>query len=325
MAKPAGVIVSGVIAILGSVLCLLMGALMLLVLPMSMQQVQAQGVPRGFMYLPVAMMLAFGAWGLLSGIGIVGVRNWARISTLIFAGTLVTLAVIGLPFMLMMPLTPPPGQAVDPGMMQTVKFTMAMFYVVMGLWGAAWLVYFNRARVKEAFRGGAPEPAPNPNPLSIRIIAWMMLTSAPFLLIFPLLHLPATLGGHVIGGAAGSAFYVIWGVLLFAIGYGLLRLQRWSHMAAMILFAFGIVNATIFWLQPGARQRMEEASQRMVQEMNLPATQAAPQMPPLAFSIGIGIFSAALPLYFLILRREKFLAAADAKERDASEHRFPRA
>lgn len=311
MAKPTGVIIFGVLAILGSVLSLLMGGLMLLVLPQT--QANMQGAPAAFAFLPVVMMLGMGAWGLLSGIGMLGLRNWARISTLIFAGTLVTLAVMGLPFIFFLPMTPPPGQQVDAGMMQTVKATVVIFYLVLGAWGAMWLVYFNRTRVKEAFRRGAPEAAPNPNPLSIRVIAWMMLTSAPILLLFPLMRFPATPGGQVFAGPGAIVFYVLWGVLLFAIGYGLLKLQRWSHMAAMILYALGIVNAAVFWLQPGAKQRMEEASRAMVESMNMPAAQTPPQMPPLGFSIAIGVFSAALPLYFLILRREKFLAAADAK------------
>ena len=112
-------------------------------------------------------MLGLAAWGIATGINLLQLREWARISMIVFSGLLLVMAVPGLIMMLVMPLPTPPVSALPPGdampslehLMTAVRIGMAVFYALLALLGGWWLYFFNSRPIRELFRGAAATPS----------------------------------------------------------------------------------------------------------------------------------------------------------------------
>src|SRR4029077_10481858 len=97
----------------------------------------------------VGFILALGIWGLATGIALLGHRNWARISTLVWSGLTVTFGTLILivASSIKLPVAPnsPPG---------TANVARAFFVFVYGVpiaIGIWWLVLFTRKSVAALF------------------------------------------------------------------------------------------------------------------------------------------------------------------------------
>jgi hypothetical protein len=127
----------------------------------------------------VVFYVGFGVWGVVSAIGLLRMRNWARICFAVFGGILCLFSIFGafgsLMAMQFVPRTLPSGNNV-PSELLTGIFVIfgivALLCAGLGIW---WLIYFNRSRVKVQFLGEAAAAEPRRFPLSITIIAWMLL------------------------------------------------------------------------------------------------------------------------------------------------------
>src|ERR1035441_6384091 len=111
MKRPVGVVLTAVVQVLGSLLVLIASVLMLFI-PVLMR-----GTPRPTPPSPMETQILYGAaavygffavLGFLTAIGVFRLKNWARYSTLIFAGFVV---VMGLLLALEFALMPLPGAA----------------------------------------------------------------------------------------------------------------------------------------------------------------------------------------------------------------------
>src|SRR5256884_3355611 len=96
------------------------------------------------------LLSGFGGRGLASGIGLIYLKRWARISTLIFAGFLVC---ISLPAAAVIALIPLPN-AYDPNLpsnfMSVMRIGMSVFYGMFAALGAFWLYFFNTRSAKRS-------------------------------------------------------------------------------------------------------------------------------------------------------------------------------
>jgi len=101
-----------------------------------------------------------------------------------------------------------------------------------------------------------PVPPGSQRPLSITIIAWLLLIGCVFLAVNLLLKAPMVLFTTMITGWTAAIFCLAYTVANFFVGRGLLRLQPWARHAAIGLYGFGLLNAAVFNFTPGAHARI---------------------------------------------------------------------
>jgi hypothetical protein len=213
------------------------------------------------------VMAAFAVWFILTLIGLVRLRCWARYSLLVIAGLMASLGGISMVTSVAMPFLMPAlpvaanQPAPDPGMMRAIFFATGAFYGVVTALGIALLVYYNLAKTRALFLLHAPvaigppkTSTGRPRPTAITVISWIYLICAPFCLIYTFLPFPAFLFGFILFGLAAHCMYLFFGVLTFAIGYGLYRLREEARIAIFVLFAFLPIQLIVLLTPWGARQ-----------------------------------------------------------------------
>jgi hypothetical protein len=329
MKRPAGVTISAVVVFIGSGLALLFAVLMIFAFAVMPASDSTPALTRDAGLIMSVIMLGLAAWGIITGINLLQLREWARISMIVFSGLLVVMAVPGLLMMLVMPLPTPPAAAFPPGeampspqqLMMAVRIGMAIFYAVLALLGGWWMYLFNSRPVREQFRsaaGSAPAagsswapaalaptalPGSPKRPISITIIAYLALLGACMFPILNILHLPLTFLGFFFTG--GKAALIVSGYMSVQLlmAYGLLKLEKWGRSLAIYYFNFAIFNSIISVILPGAQARYEEATAAMQTSMGLPPS---PFQFPIWFSLVFSLPMIAVQLWFVFTRRQAF-------------------
>ena len=202
-----------------------------------------------------------------------------------------------------------------------------------GIW---WLVLFTRQRVKAQFVMQQPlattellstgsdsiqtpapllEPSGPSRPLSITIIAWLMLVGCAFFPFSVLIKVPMILFTRLVTGWVAVGLFAIYTLVNLFTGLGLLRLKPLARQAAIALYSFGIVNGFVFYFAPGGQARMlalmQSQNSMFPWSKMLPAQQQFQlPMPFFVFFAAAGLAVAAVPIYFLVTRRAAFEIAA---------------
>jgi hypothetical protein len=326
MRRPAGVTIAAVAVFIGSGLKLLLGTLMILVFAVIPATDSTPAFTRAAGLIMAIVMLGLAGWGIATGMSLLQLREWARISMIVFGGLLLVLAVPGLLMMLVMPLPIPPASALPPGeaipplahLMTLVRVGMAVFYGLLALLGAWWLYFFNSRPIREIFRGAASTPSSNwtpavlaptevpgspKRPVSITIIAYLALLGACMFPFFNILHMPLTFLGFYFTGAKASLIVVGYMSVQLLMGYGLLKLEKWGRSLAIYYFNFAIFNSIISVILPGAQARYEEAMTAMQGSLGLSPTQF---QFPLWFSLVFSLPWIAIQLWFVVTRKKAF-------------------
>ena len=284
-------------------------------------------------FLPIMMFLfsllfaAFAGWSIVTLVGLVRLRSWARYSVLVIAGLLAVFGGISavtsfvMPFLMPVPPAVQNQPAADPAMMRVIFFVIGAVYAFFAAIGIALLVYYNLARMRALFLQNAPVAlgAPNtvtgrPRPTAIAVISWIYLVSAPFFLIYTVLPFPAFFLGFIFYGAAAHCLYLFFAVLAFAIGYGLYRLREPARLAVFALFVLFPIQVVVLLTPWGARQF------RLATDIVNAAMYRGQQAPPNVFaSPGLIVFfmlvacALYVPLLWLLHRhREAFTPARPA-------------
>jgi hypothetical protein len=325
MKRPAGVTISAVAVLIGCGLTLLSGAFMILAYFLTPATDSMPAFTRYSLVIMSFFMLGLASWGIATGINLLQLREWARISMIVFSGLLLVMAVPGLLMMLVMPFPMPQGSAVPAGvaapqmesMMTAVRVGMAVFYALLSVLGGWWLYFFLSRPVREHFRGSATPasswapavdalaPASRKRPVSITIIAYLALAGAcmfPFLRLF---NLPITFLGLFYTGAKASLIVTGFMTVNFFMGYGLLKLEKWGRSLAIYYFNFAIFNSIISVILPGAQARYVEAMTAMQGSMGLPPTQF---QVPIWLSLVFSLPMIAIQLWFVVTRKQAFEA-----------------
>lgn len=295
MKKLAGVTISAVFVLLGSVLMLGFFALLCLVLVLSPGSTPLPPGAKLGMALGVGMFGVLAAWGTTTAIGLFRVRNWARISIVVFAALLALTGVAAAPMMLLIPAPP-----TAPPNFNAVRVGMAVFYAALALLGALWLYYFNRSATRAAFVGEAAAIESGGRPLSISIIGWWLLVSGVLTLLVSPLKFPVSVFVWIVTGWTAAAWYMVFGALYTYIGYGLLRLNPAARVIAIVALCFGVANAVIFFGFPGSEVRLASLMSRFRFASQAPPTHF-PSFMIVPMLVGIGV-----PLWFLITRKQAF-------------------
>lgn len=333
----AAVIAAGIVCIIASSLAVLgqffavFGMFLVNTVPTG------QSLPASVKTLTFAVLFLFvgiGVFGIFTGIGILRLKNWARISILIWSGITVFFVSFMLLFLLVMPfptVTAPPslpdGASAPVVPVLAMKVFLSIFCSIplgITVW---WLILFNRKGIRAQFTGttdlavAAQPEGPiliRPRcPLALAIIAGFLLFSFATTLTLPLLHfpLPVILFGRRIHGNLGFSFFFATTVLLAFAAIGLLKLKRWSYPLLLGLQLFWLASGTVTFLSPNYPRQMQE----VLDEMPIPQNEVSAQMLLHGHSWAlVGLLPALAIVVILLYYRDRFMKAVEAAEQAAA-------
>ncbi len=315
MQRSGGVTAAAVMVFIGSGLTLFYGAFTAF-LPLIAPSNVLQTPFLRYIILGVALFeLAFAIWGIFAGIGLLRLRQWGRISVIIFS---VLLLICTLPALLIIPFIPmgqgqgvPPNAEIPANAVLMIKIGIEVFYGIIAGIGVWWLYFFNTRKVKEQFRGvssAVSTPAdPFARPLSISIIGWLMVISSCIVLPFLFFRIPLLFLGVLLSGWKGPAVILAWCAVQGVAGIGLLRLRPWGRNLSIGVLLFGFFNGAMTFLRPGA---MNQAIEAMQTRMGLPMN---PQPVVMHASLWVGAVTgflfAAIQLWFVVTRKKAFYSS----------------
>jgi hypothetical protein len=153
--RSAGITVIAVLQLIGSALLLALAALMAFAMIMATPSPNDPRLPPMF-FTAMRVVLPFfyaipAVWGIVTAVGLLQLKNWARISTIVISILLIVFGAFGVLTAMVFFLKPPPGNGVDPKMFSIIGAVAAVFALAeigVGIW---WMVFFNRAGVKAQF------------------------------------------------------------------------------------------------------------------------------------------------------------------------------
>jgi hypothetical protein len=304
MKRSIGVTLSAVVTIFGSVLMVLLAALLLVGYVVSRgDDPDMPPYPRVAALVIAGVMLAFAAWGITTAVGLLRLRRWARVCILVASAFMVITFGIGAVLMAFVPLPSSPGD--PPGLKTGFRIGIVCFYGVLALIGGWWLYLFNRAPVVAQF---APGPPPS-RPLSVLVIAWHLLFGSVACFVCTWLPFPATLFSFTITGWTAKAVYLLLGLSQLWLGAGLLQLRPLSRILTIGFSIFAALNCLSLVLLPGAAARLTKGV------ADLPASMHEwPLAIPLPL-VPVGLTMALLcsvPIWFLVRNRSAFVKAPPA-------------
>jgi len=321
MNRSVGVTVSAVVVLLGSGLTLLAGVMMLFAsssdLPIPENQVHFL---KYFMVFLALVLFAAAAWGIASGTGLMRLREWSRISMLVFSALLLFVCIPGLLMFLFMPF-PPPGTAPSPEltkeMLAATRIFMAVLYGILAALGGWWIYFFNKRSTKDQFlkvripglegMPGGEVISPYARPLSITLIAWWLLISGFIGVLGLSVNPPVFFLGYFFKGTYASMLMLALALVQSLIGFGLLKLRPWGRTLAIYYFQFLIFNSLTMVLIPGTQARFEQAMSEMLSDMQgTLGTPPSPMHVPIWFGVIFAVPLLSLLLWIVVSRKDVF-------------------
>jgi hypothetical protein len=296
MKRPVGLILSAIVLSLAALFLLLMAAVMAFASVFAGHQPATVAVPHFAMYLVLALSVVYAAlavWAMLTVIGMVRLRSWARYSILIIGGGLAVISVFLVFGTLLgrslLPSVQAQQPAVDPHILSAVLLVMTAFYLLVAGVGIWWLIYFNLRSTRELFSNQSvfhPSMAGtstssaisrfSQTPTAIKIIGGFFLFSAVTCLLCVFLPFPVFLLGFILPPSASHVIYLCFAVLGVLMGYGLLRLKEPARLLTIGFLIFGCCNvvlATLPWYQAQLRLYMKQLAPY------IPTMPGQPQIP----------------------------------------------
>jgi hypothetical protein len=259
-------------------------------------------------------------FGIITCAGVLRLRNWARISLLVWASVMTFFSGLAILFMFLAPFPAGPANSpVDSGVLRAIGMFAYGVPLLIGIW---WLVLFNQQTVKEQFlsAGASGTEAPSSAlqalrcPLPLAAVAWISIVSMPVSLLFvPILHLPIMmiLFGHVLHGTLGALLLFSSAFLSLLGAIGLLKLQRWSYPLTLGLYFFWMVSGTVSILSPRYEQNMRD----LFSQMGIPEGTVAQTTYAQTRTFGIlSLLPAILIIWLFLYYHTRFLEACAAKE-----------
>ena len=321
--RSASVTAAAVVAILSGLIVLLSCSAAFFVFLLAKLPGPASELPSAMRYMMLGtqgFMICLSLFGIASGIGLLYLRKWARISILTWGGLSVFFCLIGMLFIALMPLSPNPNAPeLNPESLPSFRLILFLVYGAPLLIGVWWLILFNRPSVKAQFIGSAPpaDPSVPPKPACpppIAVLAWFYITSILNLLFFPFLpfRVPIFLFGRVLPGSIGMSVLIVTCLVFFVAGVGLLKLKPWSYTLTLGLQVFWLASMVVTVLSPNYNAAMDSFMKDILASMHLPDTPFS----PVGFShnygwtVVLGLMVAGAMLGLLVYYRPRFLDQA---------------
>jgi hypothetical protein len=258
--------------------------------------------------LTVGLMAFFAGlnlFGIFIGVGLLRLKNWARISMLVCSGLTAALCGAGLAFMLFVPFPKSPNDSAN--MEAYIRVGAVLIYGLPLATAVWWLILFNRKKTAARFVAaeiGSPVDASGfpsvltsrPSlPLPITVLAvFLMLSSLSLIYVF-FARIPMVLFAHAFRGAAGTGLLIASCLLSATAGIGLLYRKGWSYSLTLGLQVFWLLSGLVTLLSPKYPDLLREAMSSM----------RFPMVPPAEYSIeqirGISAASLLFPVLIAIL------------------------
>lgn len=344
MRRSPGVTVVAVLVLLGSALTLLLGVVVLI----AMLVAPSTGfekfpgpsfLPQLILVFASLMYLVPACIGIASGIGLLRLRNWARISTIVFSVVLTCISVFPAVLIFFMPFPAQPDQRLDQSTISLVRFVLSAFWISLAALGVWWAVFLTRRSVRLQFQPATiqqenvlfpahvsqsqtvatPIKTTSSRPMSITVIACFMMAGSAFMLVglvfLGVLHIPAIFFTKLLTGWLAAVLYGTLGIAQLLIGWGLLKLRPIARTLALAYFTFSLLNIAVFYLGPGHQARVAafvDSQTSMMRWMGPAGAYPQEQFHP-AFFLIVGFVSGAIAIavqmYFLFARKAAFRAA----------------
>jgi hypothetical protein len=338
MKRPIGLILSAIVLSLAAFFQLLMTALMAFASVFAPHQPKTAAAPHFLTYFMLAFSVFYAAlavWAILTVIGILRLRSWARYSILVIGGGLAAMGVLGAFGTLVSRATVQAQQpTADPRILAGVLMIMVAMSLLIAAVGTWWLIYFNLRSTRDLFRSaalipayyaplspeayqttGVPSPptprhsnsffsSPEHAPTAIKIIGWFFLIGSICCLPMAFLPLPAFFLGFILPLKASHALFLAFPIIGASLGYGLLKLRNPARIATIAFIGFGLVNSAISllpWYQNQFRQYMAQIMTQFLAMMPTLPGQPDPVYSPTATLVFNSIVAIAINLYVLWL------------------------
>jgi hypothetical protein len=285
MRRSVGVTISAVIVFVGCGLTLLQ-AIATGFSSFMLGQLREQPAFLGpILVFQIIFLLGLSGWGIATGVGLIRLRNWARISMLVFSALLAILTLLPAIVFLIVQL-PVPTNAADAELtariMNITRLVMVGVFWALAALGAWWLYFFSKKSTREQFAGGSSAAAPAVasgiqfdvpppmrrlgRPVSITVIAVLLILPACFAplsfiemrFLFPSQGLPFLFFGHFVTGSMGIVLMLALLLSQAVAGAGLLKLKPWARILAIWVEAFTFLNMAASFGLPGGRARFGE-------------------------------------------------------------------
>jgi hypothetical protein len=327
----ASIVVSGVIEIIGSIFVALGTGLSFFafsVLPNADKSAQAIAAVRPVMQGMMLFFLALAILGIFTGVSLIRLKNWARITTLIWAGVMSFFSALVVLVFMFVPIPVAANQ--PPEMAHFTRIAVFAIYGIplgMGVW---WLILFNKKAIAAQFmpRGAQiteaselpGEAFPSANgltvvakpscPLAVAVVAGFSLLSALSFVFAFFVRTPAILFGHAVHAPTSTAFWVISSGLCLATGIGLLLLKPWSYQLALGLQVLWLCSGTVTMLSGNFENVMRESM--AASPMTAGQTFSPEYLHMIRNFSFVGLIIPLLILGVLIYYRARFLEAANS-------------
>lgn len=332
MQRSAGVTVSAVVVFIGCGLTLLGVLSMVATMFLAPAPFETQPMARVGVGMDVVLGLGFAAWGIATGIGLLNLKEWARISMIVYNALLILFCVVPMLIVPIVPMATSDDLPTDfrPIFITCMEGLLGVFVVI----GVCWIIYFCRKSVKAQFRpqlagvsgalvggqypfaGAYTAPIPPAvlalveesgpkRPILISIIAVLMLVGGVMTPLVLLMHTPVVMFGVALHGAGAAISTLLLCGLNVAAGVGLLQMRRWGWAIALAGETIGAINVACMIIAPGA---LDMIYRYQAQQYSMPdAMDTEPFFQSIMrFSLGFGILFAMAMIAALVKYRKAF-------------------
>jgi len=255
MKSSVSVTICAVVVLIASALALVGagGAAFMLLGPLSRQLFDPAVLPpgadvsmmRAAMMSGVVMAAAFAAFGIATGIGLIRLWKWARFAAIALGVFVIIFSVLPGIFFAFAPI-PPPSSSPDGTVPVAFRLFLVGFYLLWAALAGMFAYMMMRESTVVKFNGDAVVSGPRKRPISVTVIAWIMIISGIMTLpMFAWVSLPAIFLGIVMTGVFAKVFYALYMVAYVVIGIGLIRRTASTIIPAVAIHSIGFVNALV--------------------------------------------------------------------------------
>ena len=274
----------------------------------------------------MALGAGLATFGIFTGIGLLRLKNWARISALVWSGITAAIGVSSVVVVALIPFPAPPNTSTSENLAVMGRIMAVLFYGTPAGIAIWWLILFNRKEIAAQFVGagaGGPVDASGfpvgmtstrpPLPLPITVLAvFLMLSSLSWLFVF-FVRMPMVLFGRAFHGPAGTTLLIASSLVSTAAGIGLLYRKSWSYSLTLGLQALWFLSGLVTLLSPKFPELMRDVMASFTFSTQPPPEFSIEQMRRMSAG---GLIFPVLIVALLLYYRGRFLQASTWRKTD---------